>query len=202
MDPYNPLNKKQLAQSVVRALLEREVHALPPQTKFQGSGLYAIYYSGPFEAYRLLADHNKNAQWDAPIYVGCAVPKGSRKGSSDLDGASGTKLFERLRHHANSIRDADNLELSDFGCRYLVVEDIFISLGESLLIDEYQPIWNVVVDGFGNKDVGSRRHTQLRSPWDMIHPGRTWAAHQPPAAQSERDILLRVADHLSRLYSV
>jgi hypothetical protein len=197
MEAYNPLNKRELAQSVVRALLEQEIHSLPPDEKFQGAGLYALYYTGPFEAYKILSEHNRDYQWAAPIYVGCAVPEGSRKGSCEPDGAVGTKLFLRLKDHANSIKAAVNLEIADFGCRYLVVDDIFISLGESLLIDEYQPVWNVVVDGFGSKDVGRRRHTQFRSAWDMIHPGRHWAEHQPVAQQSSEAILERVSNHLS-----
>jgi hypothetical protein len=50
-------------------------------------------------------------------------------------------LFRRLNEHAQSIAQAENLELSDFSCRYLVVDDIWIPLGESLLIEKFAPIW-------------------------------------------------------------
>ena len=44
-----------------------------------------------------------------------------------------------------------------------------------MLIETYQPLWNRVIDGFGNNDPGVRRATQFRSPWDVLHPGRPWA---------------------------
>lgn len=59
-----------------------------------------------------------------------------------------------------------------------------IPLGESLLIERFQPLWNVVVDGFGNHDPGSGRYSGQRPLWDMVHPGRPWAErlreHQRP----------------------
>ncbi len=68
-----------------------------------------------------------------------------------------------------------NLDLADFSCRHLVVEDIWIPLGEALLIERFQPLWNVVVDGFGNHDPGAGRHSGQRPLWDVVHPGRPWA---------------------------
>ena len=52
----------------------------------------------------------------------------------------------RLRHHAGSIDEAT--------------------------IEQFKPIWNLVIYGVGNKDPGKRRATQFRSPWDVLHPGR------------------------------
>jgi hypothetical protein len=40
------------------------------------------------------------------------------------------------------------------------------------MIEQFRPIWNLVIDGFGNKDPGKRRATQYRSLWDVLHPGR------------------------------
>ena len=61
-----------------------------------------------------------------------------------------------------------------------MLKDFFIPLCESLLIDRYKPIWNRLVDGFGNKDVGeARRATQQKSMWDVLHPGRVIAAGGP-----------------------
>jgi len=57
----------------------------------------------------------------------------------------------------------------------LVVDDIWIPLGESLLIEKTRPLWNIVLDGFGNHDPGSGRYNQQQSAWDIIHPGRKWA---------------------------
>jgi hypothetical protein len=46
----------------------------------------------------------------------------------------GNVLFRRLKEHAESIRSAQNLDIKDFYCRFLVVDDIWIPLGESLVI--------------------------------------------------------------------
>lgn len=44
-----------------------------------------------------------------------------------------------------------------------------------MLIEQFRPIWNLAIDGFGNKDPGKRRKDQYRSPWDVLHPGRQFA---------------------------
>lgn len=91
-----------------------------------------------------------------------------------------------MRQHAQTIEQARNLDLDDFQVRSLVVDDIWIPLGENMLIESFQPVWNVVIDGFGNKTPGARRATQYRSPWDVLHPGRTFAemlAEHPQGAE-------------------
>jgi hypothetical protein len=131
-----------------------------------------------------------------PIYVGKAVPAGARKGGFGLDADPGTVLHKRLAEHAESIGQAKNLDVVDFSCRYLVVDDIWIPLGESLLIETFSPIWNKVVDGFGNHDPGSGRYEQQRSPWDMLHPGRSWAMKCKSNAKNEKDIAHEVESFL------
>ena len=85
-----------------------------------------------------------------------------------------SRLYSRIRKHADSIDNATNLARDDFRCRYLLVDDIWIPLGETLLIERFRPLWNVAVEGFGLNDPGSRRHGGDRSDWDEIHPGRPW----------------------------
>ncbi|MFO1424542.1 MAG: Eco29kI family restriction endonuclease [Candidatus Competibacteraceae bacterium] len=173
--PYNPLDKMNLGKSVAQALLEQAVVKLSETGELRGAGVYAIYYAGPFPAYQPMAVQNRNGEFVRPIYVGKAIPKGGRKGGIAADASKGTALRDRLRQHAASIEQATNLELGDFHCRCLVVDDIWIPLGENMLIEIFQPIWNIVIDGFGNKDPGNRRATQYRSPWDVLHPGRLFA---------------------------
>ncbi|MBO9323238.1 MAG: Eco29kI family restriction endonuclease, partial [Roseiflexus sp.] len=92
-------------------------------------------------------------------------------------GSVDRRVFRRfLREHALSIEQAQDLDLTDFRCRYLVVDDIWIPLAETLLIEMYQPVWNTIVPGFGNHAPGKGRHKQQRSAWDALHPGRPWAA--------------------------
>lgn len=182
--PFNPLDKRNLGRSVAEALLRMEPTPLPhlradARSGFVGAGVYAIYFTGihrPVDAYEAVARLNRDARYRQPIYVGRAVPRGARKAGVGLDINPGRALFNRLREHAESIEQVDSLDSRDFACRYLVVDDIWIPLGESLLIRETRPVWNLVVDGFGNHDPGGRRAAQQRSPWDVIHPGRPWVA--------------------------
>lgn len=132
--PYNPLDKRNLGVSVANQLLAREVGPLPAAQSFEGAGIYAIYYLGDFPDYGPIALKNRDEQFAAPIYVGKAVPAGARMGGFGLDTAPGFVLFNRLREHAESIRQAANPNIEDFFCRYLVVDDIWIPLAESLLI--------------------------------------------------------------------
>jgi len=129
-EPYNPLDKRRLGESVAKALLARPVVALPPAEPFVGAGIYALYYTGSFPAYRKIAERNASDQWAAPIYVGKAVPPGARKG------------------------------------------------------------------GFGNHDPGAGRYNQQRSPWDVIHPGRPWAARLKPSSRSKAEILKSLSESL------
>ncbi len=173
--PYNPLDKMNLGKSVAQALLAQAVVALAETAELRGAGVYAIYYIGPFPAYEPVAKPNRSDEFWRPIYVGKAIPKGGRKGGITADASKGTALRDRLRQHAASIEQAHNLELQDFYYRCLVVDDIWIPLGENMLIETFKPVWNIVIDGFGNKDPGNRRATQYRSSWDVLHPGRAFA---------------------------
>jgi hypothetical protein len=170
--PYNPLAKVHLAESITSTLLKRPRISLaeigPP---FEGAGIYVLYYTGRFPAYREIASRR-----DSVIYVGKAVPSGSRKGiERSLETPAGQVLYARLQEHRESIEQAAHIRPEEFDCRYLVVDDIFIPLAESLLINKYEPIWNIRLTGFGNHDPGSGRYKQQRSPWDTVHPGRDWA---------------------------
>lgn len=173
--PYNPLEKSNLGRSVAEALLLSVVAPLAHVADLAGAGVYAIYYTGAFLAYAPVAEKNQNGAFEQPIYVGKAVPKGARKGGLSFDASRGRALRDRLRQHAGSIGEAANLDLSEFHFRSLVVDDIWIPLGENMMIEQFKPIWNLVIDGFGNKDPGNRRATQYRSPWDVLHPGRRFS---------------------------
>jgi hypothetical protein len=102
----------------------------------------------------------------------------------DFEAAPGHSLFNRLSEHAESIIQTSDLDIADFQCRFHVVDDIWIPLGESLLIDRFRPLWNVLVDGFGNHAPGAGRYQQKKSPWDALHPGRRWAEKLRPSAKT------------------
>lgn len=198
IEPYNPLDKKNLGVSAATALLSSAVHNLPPE-KFIGAGVYAIYYRGDFESYKKISEMNKDG-FQVPIYVGKAVPAGARKGGLGMDVDHGLALFNRLNEHYASITDANNLNPRDFYCKFLVVDDIWIPLTESLLIEKFKPLWNRCIDGFGNHDPGSGRYNQQRSPWDSIHEGRSWATKLKPNALSKEQLLEKVKNYINETY--
>jgi hypothetical protein len=198
--PYNPLTSKHLGESVRRALLEQPCYDLGNLPQFDGAGVYAIYYRGNSRYYAPISERNQE-RCEAPIYVGRAVPPGSRKG---IDvGTAGRALYNRLRQHAESIRQVSNpgspghLDLNDFKCRFLVVEEVWIPLIESLSITGFKPPWNGCIDGFGHHDQGATRRNQERSLWDTLHPGRPWARHFKPNRLS----LDEIEDLLRRYYT-
>lgn len=185
--PFNPLDKKNLGASVAEALLANAVQPLDALPVFEGAGVYAIYYTGDFAPYARLASVNQNGQFKLPIYVGKAVPAGARMGGG-LGSNPGKVLHKRLKEHADSIRSAENLNIEDFHCRFLVVDDIWIPLGESLLIARFTPVWNSLIDGFGNHNPGAGRHAGMRPRWDVLHPGRAWALNLADRPESATEI--------------
>ena len=74
------------------------------------------------------------------IYVGKAIPPGERKGAELDASAESHALCERLRKRTCSAEMVSNLIISDFTFRRLVVDDVWISLGETLVIQRFQPL--------------------------------------------------------------
>jgi hypothetical protein len=151
-------------------LLARAPLPLGSIENLTGAGVYVIYYTGDFAPYRPIAIENRDGAFNRPIYIGKAIPKGGRKGGITKDSSVGRALADRLRQHAASIEEVENLRLGDFHVRHLVVDDIWIPLGENMLIETFKPVWNRAIDGFGNKDPGRRRATQYKSPGTFCIP--------------------------------
>lgn len=107
-------------------------------------------------------------------------------------------MFRRLTEHAGSIEQAANLEKAHFKCRFLVVDDIWVPLAESLLIQMFSPLWNTRIDGFGNHEPGKGRYNQQRSPWDELHPGRPWAAKLQPLAGGVNGVREGTVEYLAK----
>jgi hypothetical protein len=191
--PFNPLSKDSLGRSLTQAFLKSTIHPLPPRERFSGAGVYSLYYSGGLPIYKELIERNSVSEIATPIYVGKAVPSGSRKGGTDFDSATGFALHIRLRMHTESIRQTEELDIGDFQCRYLIVDDVWIPLAESLLIRKFRPLWNVVIDGFGNNPQGKGRKDQKMSPWDVMHAGRKRAEQLKPGVKSKEEIEAEIA---------
>lgn len=190
---YNPLDKLNLAKSIQSELLSVEPAPLAKCGEIQGAGIYVIYYRGAFAPYAPLAEANAK-EFVKPIYIGKAIPKGGRKGGLSKDSAKGKALSDRLGQHAESVDQVANLKLEDFYFRHLVVDDVWIPLGENMLITTFGPVWNRAIDGFGNKDPGKRRATQFKSPWDVLHPGRKVMEKLADSGLTSEFLVVRVAD--------
>lgn len=188
---------KSVVKEAVKFFSQSAEYRLPPQDRFPGSGVYALYYHGKFEAYLPLSLVNQEMR-TKPIYVGKAVPKGWRQArTADSDAAT---LFGRLKHHSRNITQTESLSLNDFYCRFMILggEEIdLITAVEAQLIRTYTPLWNTVIDGFGNNSVGKNRLKQILSGWDTLHPGRSWAKNWQGELPAIDSILGKIKKALS-----
>jgi hypothetical protein len=62
--------------------------------------------------------------------------------SAQTPRAQGPRLFRRLQDHKRAIANVDNLESSDFDCRFLVVQSGWQATAGSYLIAMFKPLWN------------------------------------------------------------
>lgn len=161
--------------ATIGRLIGRELSGTEPRPlefvePFYGTGVYALYYSGTFLAYRPIS------KTKCPIYVGTADPKLS---NAKTPREQGQGLFSRLAKHRKNIQNAgDSLRITDFQYRYLVTETGWQATAEEFLIGLYRPVWNKeskVCSGFGKHGDLARKEL---SKWDILHAGRKWAERQ------------------------
>lgn len=188
LDPSDP---KVFGKLIAETLLLQERHPLASIPKFYGSGVYAIYYNGAFDAYAPLIGS------ETPIYVGMAAPSSPQALTSK---EQGTKLFDRLNKHATNIEAASNLEIKDFEIRYLCVTSSWEGTAELYLINRFRPIWNKetkICQGFGKHGDSTEKRGHPKSSWDMLHPGRKWAVGPENVSNkySVDEIKAQIADH-------
>lgn len=102
---------------------------------------------------------------------------------------------DRLYHHRTSIDQAESLAAEDCCCKWLVADMLFVPMAEQLMIQTYQPVWNGLLDGFGNNAPGGGRGKQVRSRWDTLHPGRYWVYQLPDPPYAARELRLQILAH-------
>ena len=176
MVAFDPLSYENLGISISRALDEQPVVPLSELKKFNGAGVYALYYTGNFHPYRPIAEANRRQEGSWAIYIGKAEAESHRKGDPDQQSIlDGPKLFNRIHNHRRSIEQVENLDVRDFSVRYLVIAPTWVQLAEIIAIKLHRPVWNSLIDGFGNHAPGKGRKAGLRPRWDTLHPGRPWA---------------------------
>jgi hypothetical protein len=199
--PFDPLARKNLGESISAALLGQVPEPLGAMRRFLGAGVYVLYYTGmhkPFAAYESLARRNRDGRFELPIYVGKSDATRTMTGMDVGAAEDSPKLYERLQSHRRSIERAEStLSISDFYCRCLLVQDIWIPLGESLMIAKFSPVWNSLIRGFGNNAEGGGRADGAQSLWDTLHPGRrAVGALRPRTGTTPEEIAQQVVDYL------
>jgi len=189
---------EEIVKDTIRFFNGTPVIKLPPDERFHGTGVYAIYYIGKSKIYNEISNRNR-LEFALPIYVGKSVPYGWRQARIENSPSEKSyKLISRLREHSRSISQVNNLNLEDFHCRFMILENSASSLigtVEAALIRYYKPLWNVIVDGFGNHDPGKGRYNQAKSDWDVLHSGRAWAEKCKGKAVSENKIRKSILDY-------
>lgn len=190
---FDPADPSTMGRLIARTMLEQKLHSLYDLQRFWGSGVYAIYYTGNFNAYCSISGT------DIPIYVGKVNPSNS---NAQTPQEQGDKLWQRLvKDHAKNIGLATNLDVKDFQCRYLVTSSTWQNTAESYLIDTFKPAWNSemkVCYGFGKHGDHSTTRANTRSPWDELHPGRPWASSSPPNPKPQSEIIEDILGHYEK----
>lgn len=189
---FDPANPNVVGAFIALALQAQKKILLNEIDRFYGSGIYAIYYEGGFNAYTPLSGT------EHPIYTGKSDPKSPI--ATDPVG-QGEKLSKRLKEHAKNIGKASNLDIKDFRCRYLVVQSGWQIAAETFLIDWFKPIWNTEIKicfGIGKHGDSPGTRKNLRSPWDTMHPGRDWAHRDDKMGDKKPEERIRreIRDHL------
>ena len=186
---FDPLSFESLSNSIARALSMAPTCPLKEIPRFEGPRVYSLYYTGDFAAYAPLAKSNQERLGSWPIYIGKAEASTRKSEAARApDDYSGDALFKRLRNHAKSIEAAANLSLADFHIRALILAYVWVPMAEAAAISMYRPLWNTLIDGFGNHDPGAGRYNQTRSRWDTLHPGRAWSERLRPNAFAAEQI--------------
>ncbi len=192
----------ELCKDAVRAFNGTPVCELPPP-RFTGSGVYAIYCTARKGIYERYGNKVNRMGYNVPIYVGKAVPKGwrqSRTAGIEID--KGTSLRSRLVHHSKTISSVENLNLSDFACRFMIFSGSsvdMIAAVEAALIAEYTPLWNAVIDGFGNNPPGGKRMGGIVPKWHILHRGVKWALQMTGPRADVRSVQKSVMDYMMGL---
>ncbi len=192
--------KSSVLQSIINDaeafFIKTPVSLFPPAEPFEGGGVYALYYSGDFDLYKTISVKAIKKE-SLPIYVGKAVPSGWRTARITTTGK--TPLYNRIREHFRNIQQAENLSVNHFKCRYMILdgnESGIIGPVEASVIRKFQPLWNSIIDGFGNHTPGEGRFNQAKSGWDVLHPGRSWAGRCMGKAPDYDELVKRIHEYV------
>lgn len=178
IEAFDPLALENVGATLAIELLDQPASSFPLGQSFPGAGVYALYYHGNLPGYAALTELDAG-RCLYPIYVGRAVRENARQGFAARP-TQQARVHARLRNHQNSMAIV-GLPPTDFSYRYLILNDAYITLAESVLIAVFRPVWNGA--GLGNNGVGGPRMGGQASIWDALHPGRPG---RPAASEARR----------------
>ncbi|MGH6649798.1 MAG: Eco29kI family restriction endonuclease [Sphingopyxis sp.] len=165
---FDPLAVENVGVTLAVQLLEQPLAPFPPPERFNGPGVYALYYTGEHPAYAPLVALDAG-RCTYPVYVGRAARENKSQGFSPRP-STGQELYKRIKKHYDSVSQASDINVDDFKVRYLVLKPAYINLAESVLIMAFRPPWNGM--GLGSNVTGGPRMAGKGSLWDSLHPGR------------------------------
>jgi hypothetical protein len=185
---YDPMGTENIAAAICRELERQPSIPLDsPIPRFEGGGLYAIYYDGEsLDLYAPLRGHK------IPVYVGQSLSHNSATGAAV---ASRNPLWGRVKDHRESI-EGSGLPVAEFGVRLLRLPDVHADLGENGLRVTYQPVWNTILTGLGGHEQGASTRQSRRSKWDTVHRGRARTFGEDRYDKSELEKAVR--DHIAK----
>jgi hypothetical protein len=193
MNNTQTTNIKNIVNEKVRNFKKLRPKSLPLE-RFEGSGIYALYYKGDNPLYNPTnkSPKSKNSM-GTPIYVGRSGQKSS---------AGGSELYQKIQNQCRSISEARNLEIEDFSIKYVILEGeekIISEAIEDRLVESLKPTWNKCIEGFANHNPGRGRMKQSPSEWDTLHPGRPWVKGLQGKPKDRRIIRRKVQEYLSQV---
>jgi hypothetical protein len=193
---------EEIIKDTIRFFNGTPVQTIPVPERFHGTGVYAIYCIAKTGIYKDFHDINRTS-YNLPIYIGKAVRTGWRQSRASIPGGElSYELNNRIREHGRSLELGTDLKLNDFRCRFMILEGAesdLIGTVEAALIRSYKPIWNTLIDGFGNHDPGSGRYEQAMSDWDVCHPGRLWAKKCKGRHKTRKELLISIDRFMTKL---
>lgn len=146
----------ELLKDAVRFFHGTPVCRFPPEERFAGAGVYALYYIGKTGIYAKFGQEINREEYRLPIYVGKAEPTGWRQ-------SFGGAIDDQLHFLRTLIGKSHGLRLRDFCLRAVdehmcpVYSDVY-----EYLQRKYKPLWN--------KLIFRGSFTNALSRWMLFHP--------------------------------
>lgn len=173
----------ELLKDALRFFHGMPVLPLPPSEPFKGVGVYAIYCIAKKGIYKAYGEKLNRKYYDVPIYVGKAVPSGSRQKHSQS--FKDLNCGKQIAFWCRSIKATIGMSLDDF--RFRVCNRAYFGPKRidgvyDMLLQEFHPVWN---DVFALCDTD----VDIFELWSKIHSIRFHSKADKSAQESLKRFL-------------